>query len=91
MLGVDEKKLTNSAKNGTEAKTRNGRQEEAGSWEHTRVREIVERKRTMKPPEKTLTNDEYRKLRREGLEKDHAASAPNPTRANPKNEMMQMK
>ena len=33
------------------------------------VREIVERKRTMKPPEKTLTNDEYRKLRREGLEK----------------------
>jgi hypothetical protein len=30
---------------------------------------IVERKRTMKPPEKTLSNDEYRKLQREGLEK----------------------
>ena len=33
------------------------------------VEEIVIRKRNMRPPEKTLSNGEYRKLRREGLEK----------------------
>ena len=33
------------------------------------VEEIVKRKRKMIPPEKTLSNDEYRKLRREGLER----------------------
>jgi hypothetical protein len=33
------------------------------------VEEIVTRKRNMRPPEETLSNDEYRKLRREGLER----------------------
>ena len=32
------------------------------------VEEIVTRKRNMRPPAKTLPNDEYRKLRREGLD-----------------------
>ena len=33
------------------------------------VKEIVKRKRNMKPPEKTLSNNEYNNLQREGLEK----------------------
>ena len=33
------------------------------------VKEIVTRKRNMKPPEKTLPNNEYNKLQREGMEK----------------------
>ena len=33
------------------------------------VKEIVKRKRNMKPPEATLPNNEYNKLQREGLEK----------------------
>ena len=76
--------LTNSAKNGTGAndkkqrpfgniqrKQRLGGNEKEFSISELQeqVKEIVTRKRNMEPPEKTLPNNEYNNLQREGLKK----------------------
>jgi hypothetical protein len=79
MLGVDEKKAHKFCK------YRSKRQETSAIWKQKaeswnkhefslselqeQVREIVERKRNMKPPKRTPSNDAYRKLQREGRRK----------------------
>jgi hypothetical protein len=67
------KVLAVSAKDGTEAKDKRrlpfGNRGRRGTEAYTNYHGYVERKRSMKPPEKTLSNYGYRKLLREGLEK----------------------
>ena len=75
------KQLKNSAKNGTGAngkktaaiwkqrKRKLGNEQEFSISElQEQVKEIVKRKRNMKPPENTLSNNEYNNMQREGLE-----------------------
>jgi hypothetical protein len=77
MLGLMRKQLSNFAKNGTGVKDKkrqpfgNKGSSELGAYTNSaylsckkKYENIAERKRTIKPPEKTLSNDEYRKLQK---------------------------